>query len=232
MPRAKKTSSKRTSTAAKPVAVPVVVNVVPAKTKKRAIKRVSAKPKVVPAKTKTVPVAAPTMVAVTTHPEPAKTAREIQGFAIRSWVVFLGLGSLVLAFAAGFWSSAEQTGKEISYVAPVHREGKVAGATVTAHDQPVTIVVSNGTDKQTYEIQVAEQISVYNLLRSAGQATVLSADFQDAGAGIYIVQRVGSVSADAHSTWSVTVDGQAPTSLADPVVQPGSTVTLTYTTRK
>lgn len=156
------------------------------------------------------------------HSVPLGTHKEIQGFVIRSWIVMLGLVSLVLALGAGMLGTAELTGSELSYVPPVHRDGRVAGATTSLAPAPMTLRIHDGSNVQTFEIVVAEQLSVYNLLRSARQSTVLAADMQNDGKDSVSITKLAGISADATHQWQVLLDGNELASLGEPTVVPGS----------
>ncbi len=153
------------------------------------------------------------------------------GFGLRSWIVFLGIGSMALALGTGFWNSAELVAVETQYIPPVHQTGRVAGATVeNAPAGPVTISINDGTNTQVFEIVVADQLSVYNLLRVAGLTTVLNSevvpttDINNAS----IVTLAGASAGDGR-VWKTRIDGADTVSLTDPLVLPGSTVEFTLT---
>lgn len=156
------------------------------------------------------------------HSMPFGTHKEIQGFVIRSWIVMLGLVSLVLALGAGMLGNAELTGSELSYAPPVHRDGRVAGATTSLAPAPVTLRIHDGDNVQTFEIVAAEQLSVYNLLRSAQQSTVLTADMQTSGNNSVSITKLAGISADATHQWQVLLDGNKLASLNEPTIVPGS----------
>ncbi len=165
----------------------------------------------------------PTMVEEPTI-QPIGTHREIQGFVIRSWIVMLGLVSLALALGVGLLGTAELTGSEISYAPPVHREGKVAGATTAITPAPVTLRIHDGENVQSFEIVTAGQLSVYNVLRSAQQSTVLTADMQAEGNSSIRIASIAGVTANATQRWQVLQDGNELASLIEPTIVPGSTL--------
>lgn len=157
--------------------------------------------------------------------DPVGTHREIQGFVIRSWIVMLGLVSLVLALGTGLWGSAEMVGSDLTVTPPlVHREGRIAGASVDLAAGPVTLRVHDGDNVQTFEVVIAEPLSVYNLLRSAVQTTVLTAEMQNDGRGSAGLVRLAGTTADATHRWQILLNGQELASLDELTVVPGSTL--------
>lgn len=149
-------------------------------------------------------------------------------FALRSWIALLGVASFALAMGSGLMQTANMVGQEVGTAAPiVHREGRVAGATVNMEPGIVTIVVQPSADNQTtYQLTTLGPLSVFNLMRVAGATTALKAEVI-AGPGGAAITNVNGTPSTAKASWRVRINDAPPASFDEPVILPGSTVTLT-----
>lgn len=152
-------------------------------------------------------------------------------FVLRSWIALLGVASFALAMGSGLLQTANMVGQEVSTATPiVHREGRVAGATVNGESGIVTIVVQpNAGNQTTYQLTTLGPLSVFNLMRVAGATTALKADVVTGPSGAAITNVNGTPST-AQAAWRIRINDAAPASFDEPVILPGSTVTLSLAT--
>lgn len=148
-------------------------------------------------------------------------------FALRSWIALLGVASFALAMGSGLLQTANMVGQEVGTTTPiVHREGRVAGATVAIEPGIVTVVVQPNSENQTtYQMTVLEPLSVFNLLRVAGATTALKADVATGPNGAAVTS-VNGIPSTVKESWRVRINDVAPASFDEPIILPGSTVTL------
>lgn len=142
------------------------------------------------------------------------------------WLLFAGLAVFSLGVIAGLLRSAELVAQDFSYIAVAHREGRVAGASVSPGPGRVDIIVNDGINPRTYVVEIPDALSVYNLFRLAERTTSLVVAVDDRE-GVARVAAVNDVDTTAGATWDVEWNGEPMDDLNTPVVAPGDTIALT-----
>lgn len=153
------------------------------------------------------------------------TPTSMIAFTPKPAITMLGVAALTLGMSVGIWNMAQKVGSEVSYSAPTHREGRVAGATVTRNAGVVTITVDTGTSTKSYAVGINEPLSVYNILRVANETTLLTTSVQLTTNSSELMS-VDGVQAPGGQRWQISVDGSAVESLDAIAVSPGSTIAL------
>lgn len=145
------------------------------------------------------------------------------GLILKSWLIVAGILAVALAMSVGFWNVSELVGAEATSVSLAHRMGRVAGATVI-EPGPVNVEIFAGEDPVRYKMTISEELSLFNVLRLLERDSIFESEVDSSGEPV--IRSILGVSAGPYEHWEAKLNGTIIDSLDEPVVTPGSSITL------